>query len=220
MKSHPDQCSLFDEPEPEPLPASLSPPDPSQLQQMIELIGGEPRVLDTRLGAWLGFKDPLDARQFIRRSMTELSSLGILAHRELNLGRRGRPAIAFLLNQAQVNHVITYCGLPNLSELRVLVTKVFTAWQSGHLAATDATTTIDLQDAVAAAEEQMPGSTQLGALTERLGRVEQVATEAFTVGHQALKLAQSAAPTKYPGPADEPRAGDPSTWRPIHRKRG
>ena len=165
------QASLFgDESLPEGKPALLPTHDLTELQRMIELVNGEPRILDTRLGAWLGFKDPLDARQGIRRSpmMRELSALGILAQRELNSFRRGRPTIGFLLNQAQANHYITHCGLPDLSDLRVLVTKVFTAYQSGHLAPTDAATEIDLQDAAVAAEGQMPGSATLGAEMARL----------------------------------------------------
>jgi hypothetical protein len=52
--------------------------------------------------------------------------------------------------------------------------------------------------------------------TERIERVEQVATEAWAVGHQALKLAQGR--TTYPaGKSSEPHPGDWKTWRAIKK---
>lgn len=213
-----DQPSLFDEPIIEPVKIDLPLPDLDRLKQMIEPIDGEARVLDTRLGAWLGYTRDRDIRDLVKSHLVELARHGILRSYTANSRRRGRPATVFYLNHAQVNHLIIYCGLPHLSELRVLVTKVFTEWQQGHLVSTNVKTTIELEDGAAAAEEQAPGSVSLGAVMARVDHVEQVATEAFTVSHQALKLAQSR-PMKYPGPAtdDAPRAGDWRTWRPIRR---
>jgi hypothetical protein len=212
-----EQPSLFDDEQAPPIELLLPTHDLAELHRMIELVNGEPRILDTRLGAWLGYDRADNIRRLVNSHLVELGGLGILRSSYANSGRRGRPAIAFLLNRAQVNHLIAYCGLPNLSELRVLVTKVFTEWQAGNLVSTNAVTTIALQDAVAAAEEQMPGSATLGAemarLDERLDKehdynaeqfteIRALAQEAVNLGQHAVKIAQ-ARPMTYPQTPDE-----------------
>jgi hypothetical protein len=202
------QPSLFDN---DTLPETALPMpthDIEQLKKMIVLIDGEGRILDANLGAWLGYRRVEKIRELIRRHWRELVALGSLPQRGVNPGSKGgRPTFAYYLNQAQVNHLIIFCGLPDLSETRVLVTKVFTEWQNKNLASTNAETTIELQDAVEAAERQKPGSTQLGKLAERVERLEadvsdtkRTATEAWSDAKHALKLVQSP-PLKYPKPS-------------------
>jgi hypothetical protein len=209
---HPDQCSLFDEPA-EIIKSELSPPDFDALVQLFEMIDGESRIADDRLGTWASY-ERID--MWIARNSADLLALGKLAQTVQVSGHRGPRRVTTHLNVKQTRCFLTQSRLPHLRPYRTRVMIILDEYEAGTLVSTNAETTIRLQDATAAAEEQMPGSTQLGAVVERLVRVEQVATEAFTVGHQALKLAQ-APPMKYPGAADQPRAGDPTTWRPIKR---
>lgn len=223
------QCSLFDEPT-SAVAIILPTHNLDELRALIELVDGEPRILDIRLAAWLGYDDVRAFRQLIKRHIGEFARFGILSQRVTNSGRRGRPGISYYLNQRQTNHGISYCGLPNLSELRVLVTEVFSAWQEGNLVSTNAETTIRLQDAAETAEQQHPGSVALGAemaklddrmnarfdgVEERLQRVESeihelqlpVLQAAFGRDATCVKRAAAQAPGSH-----EPRAYvDPET---------
>lgn len=62
----------------------------------------EPRVLDTDLAERLGMSCPRDIRKdLIGANRAEFEARGILRETSANLGKRGRPAKVFYLNEQQ-----------------------------------------------------------------------------------------------------------------------
>lgn len=136
----------------------------------IEDVDGEPRVLDTALGAALGYERPRDIRQLIERLDPKLRELGVLRYRAANTpdpAGRGRPTNEYLLSLPQINFLITRCGLPRADEWCVQIAQVFTAWQTGNLKAADLQTAAELQDAAEVAADAAP---ELNDLTEEFLR--------------------------------------------------
>lgn len=134
----------------------------------VEDIDGEARVVDTALGAALGYERPRKIRELIERLMPQLAELGGLPHRGANpheLG--GRPTIEYLLNLKQINYLITRCGLPRADEWCVHIATVFTAWQEGRLRTDRLDDAVDIQDSAEAAAEAAP---QISALTKDMVR--------------------------------------------------
>jgi hypothetical protein len=73
----------------------------------------EPRVVDTALGAALGYERPRAIRQLIERFPSQLRELGVLPQRVANTPDpegRGRPSYESLLNLNQINYLITRCA--------------------------------------------------------------------------------------------------------------
>lgn len=117
----------------------------------IEDIDGEPRVVDTVLGAALGYRRDRDIRQLIERVIP----LDNLRHRAANspdTKGRGRPAQEYLLDQTQIAYLITRCSLPRADKYCELIAHVFTAWQTGTLQATNLETAVALQDTAEAVQ--------------------------------------------------------------------
>ena len=119
---------------------------------------GEPRVVDTVLGAALGYGRPERIRDLIQGRADLFRGAGSLPRRAVNLydPQGGRPGREFLLNREQVNLAILLCGLPNVDHIKAHVAKVFTAWDEGRLKATALETAVALQDSAEAAAASLP----------------------------------------------------------------
>ena len=115
---------------------------------------GEPRVVDTVLGAALGYERADRIRDMVSRKRDLFLGAGNLPTRAANYRNAGagRPGREFLLNREQVNLAILLCGLPNVDGIKAHVAKVFTAWEEGRLKAADLETAVALQDSAEAAE--------------------------------------------------------------------
>jgi hypothetical protein len=81
---------------------------------------GEPRVVDTVLGAALGYGRPERIRDLIQGRADLFRGAGNLPRRAVNSDDpgRGRPSREFLLNREQVNLAILLCGLPNVDGVK------------------------------------------------------------------------------------------------------
>lgn len=169
--------------------------DPKKL--VVEDIDGEPRVVDRLLGEALGYAQAKDIQQLIERQSANLRELGFLPHREEKIGARGRPRKEYWLNLAQINYLITRCGLPRADEWCVQIARVFTAWQTGHLKADSLEVAIELQDGAEAAAAGSPAIANLSdaaldrlmkKYTDPLATKEQLTTwglELTKIFHQA-----------------------------------
>jgi hypothetical protein len=132
---------------------------------------GEPRVVDTVLGAALGYDRPRDLRKLIERHREKLEKIALARHRGAPIkSGKGRieQVTEYLLTREQINYLITRCGLPNADHYCLLIAKVFTAWQEGRLVSTDAKTTIELQDAAEKAATAAPALSALAAMEKRI----------------------------------------------------
>lgn len=97
-------------------------------------IENEGRILDTDLGAALGYEKPSAIRQLIARHMDALLALGGLPHRVENPGAKGgRPSMAYWLNEQQALYITLKSNTPTAQTVTVEVIKVFTAWRHGKL---------------------------------------------------------------------------------------
>lgn len=94
---------------------------------------GEARVVDTVLGAALGYERPRKLHELIARKLRLFGQVGSLPQRGANLytPQGGRPGREYLLNREQVNLAILLCGLPNVDAAKAHIAKVFTAWEEG-----------------------------------------------------------------------------------------
>lgn len=93
----------------------------------------EPRIADLDLAAWLGFKEPRHIRELIARNRAELDAHGIMPCHAAKTGTRGRPAIAYHLNEAQA---LTLCALSRTSKaaaVRRALVKLFSEYQAGRI---------------------------------------------------------------------------------------
>lgn len=134
--------------------------DSSTLRELvIEEIDGEPRVRDVVLGVALGYSRPRKIRDLIERLMGPLLELGSAPHRGamVSIGSGAlREVTEYLLNQAQINYLIMRSDLPNADQWCIHIARVFTAWQSGKLTATDLHTAVELQDSQEGAASAVP----------------------------------------------------------------
>ncbi|WGD31688.1 phage antirepressor KilAC domain-containing protein [Ancylobacter sp. WKF20] len=101
-------------------------------------IDNEPRVLDTDLAEKLGMARPRDIRKdLIAPHRAELETFGVLravsAKSADPLGR-GRPSIAYYLNEEQALLVCLLSRTERAKQVRAEVIRVFTAWRRGELA--------------------------------------------------------------------------------------
>lgn len=119
---------------------------------------GEARVVDTVLGAALGYERPRTLHDLIARKRLLFGEAGVLPSRSVKLytPEGGRPTVEYLLNREQVNLAILLCGLPNVDAVKAHIAKVFTAWEDGRLTARDLHTAVDLQESREAAAVAAP----------------------------------------------------------------
>jgi hypothetical protein len=152
--------------------------DASKLE--LELVDGEPRVVDTVLGKALGYKDPTDIRERIQFLMPHLLKHGTAPSRTA-LYVRGNGAkgetTEYLLNRGQINYLITRCGLPRADDACDHIATVFTAWQEGNLKAVDLDTAVTLQDSAEAAAEAVP---ELSRLSDEMALLQALKRDAAT----------------------------------------
>jgi hypothetical protein len=98
----------------------------------------EPRVLDVRLGAALGFERPRDVRKIIERNKSELSMHGeVCATVAQTSARGGRPSTEYLLNEPQALLLCMFSRTACASEVRRELIRVFMEWRRGALRPVD-----------------------------------------------------------------------------------
>jgi hypothetical protein len=122
---------------------TLTLPDPVEHE-------GELLIRDIDLGRVLGYREPRDFRQLIKRKIGVTEATTALCVTTLftkGNGAQGK-ASQFLLTEEQAVLACIHCGLPNADAIKALVAKIFTKWRQGKLVSTDAETTIEIQDAV------------------------------------------------------------------------
>lgn len=189
---------------------------------------GEPRVVDTVLGAALGYDRPDKIRQVIYRKRALFEGAGSLAHRGTNLydPKGGRPSREFLLNREQVNLAILLCGLPNVDGIKAHVAKVFTAWEEGRLKAADLETAVALQDSAEAAAASAPDVEVIKAEVQAgfEAAIEPVHTDlaarldqALAIMNELRKAVASSAETKRKDPSAETKRIHIQTVAKFHR---
>jgi hypothetical protein len=172
VKHNPDsrQGSLWSEPEPIVLAGVLPEmwqADPVELRKLIEVRKGVAKILASKFAEWSRYTRSKSFRDHVENMKPELEKLfGPLEEVApmVPIGSRAwREVRDYWLTHLQLNHALIFTRLPQLRNLRGLVTTVFTEFQSGGLVSTNVETTIRIQDATVAAEEAAPGVTQIGA---------------------------------------------------------
>lgn len=109
------------------VPAMIEPPQ-------IEVLDEEPRILDTDLAERLGMSRPRDIRSnLISPNIEEFQALGNLRSLNANLGKRGRPALSYYLNEEQALLACVLSRSPNAPAVRRVLIETFVAWRRGHL---------------------------------------------------------------------------------------
>jgi hypothetical protein len=105
--------------------------------KQLEVIDGEPRISDVDLARALGLSDAQMVRDIIKRCESELKGYGALAPRWIqSTGKRSRPAVGYLLNQAQAALIAAKSGAPNAEAVRTALLDVFNQWRRSILAIT------------------------------------------------------------------------------------
>jgi prophage antirepressor-like protein len=103
----------------------------------LQVIDGEPRISYLDLARALGFNDAQMVRDIIKRCDFELKRYGTLAPRwTASTGKRSRPAVAYMLNEAQAIRIAIKSGAPNAEKVRRALLEVFNDWRRGILAIT------------------------------------------------------------------------------------
>jgi len=100
-------------------------------------VGGEPRVLDVRVGERLGMAQPLNIRKAIRDNADELARYGsIHAARELIVhGKGGRRAVTvYHLTEGQALLLVMFSRTERAADVRQEVIEAFMAWRRGATA--------------------------------------------------------------------------------------
>lgn len=95
-------------------------------------IDGEPRVMDTRLAAALGMKQPLNIREKITRNRVELEGFGSIHEtRELITAGKGaqRSVQTYYLNEPQALLLCMWARTPTAAAVRKQLIEVFMAWR-------------------------------------------------------------------------------------------
>jgi hypothetical protein len=124
---------------------------------------GEARVVDTVLGAALGYERAERVRELITRNRRLFEEAGKLPRYSgvSAAPKRGPMGCSYLLNREQVNLAILLCGLPNVDAVKAHIAKVFTAWEDGRLTARELQTAVDLQESREAAAVAAPDITAI-----------------------------------------------------------
>lgn len=104
----------------------------------LTIYNGEPRIKDLRLAEVLDFAQARDIRQLIKRNSNELSHhggiCGAVPQNSPDPLGRGRPAMEYLLNEAQALVISMLARTPKAPEVRKMVIDVFMEWRRGQLA--------------------------------------------------------------------------------------
>lgn len=138
-------------------------------------VAGEPRVVDLRLAEVLGFEKLHNIRQLIERNAAELDDYGELVstvERSADTRGRGRPGVAYWLNEGQALLVCMFSRTERAAAIRRQVIAVFLDWRHDRRpapppAAIDAFT----------------------AMEQRLAAVEMAVRFQSDIGNRALSLA-------------------------------
>lgn len=107
---------------------------------------GEPRVRDLDLAVALGYANPPQIRELIKRRDEQLEEFGIIRTVRINTGERGAPATEFWLTEKQALLLCTYAETQRSDEVRIALVNVFIAYKSGKLAPTDTTVEMAVLD--------------------------------------------------------------------------
>ena len=95
-------------------------------------INGEPRILDERLAAALGFDRPRKIRELIGRHRAALERFGeVCPAVGQTSSRGGRPGRVFWLTKKQALYLCTKSETERATEITILVVEVFDALMSG-----------------------------------------------------------------------------------------
>jgi hypothetical protein len=91
-------------------------------------VNHEPRILDVRLGAALGFKQPRMIRQLIERHKIALERIAsVCCTIQQTSSKGGRPANEFYLTKKQALYIVTKSETENAVDLTIHVIEVFDA---------------------------------------------------------------------------------------------
>lgn len=194
MKHHDDrQPSLFDDlpvanRDAEPKPATVLPPFDPRLLPITEY-DGEPFVLETDLGAQLGYTRADNIKRLIDR-LEKRPSWGSLRYRDamIQIGKGGRRLVRQrLLTEKQLVLTCMACELPNLDEVQSLIAEVFIAWHHGKMRPGDAHTEVKIQEATDQAIDAMPAFFEWSREIQETGRA---AREAKRAAERAARAAE------------------------------
>lgn len=117
---------------------------------------GLPRVLDVALAERLGYERPRDIRQLIKRNLEALEALAGLHELAQTSGAKGgRPATVYYLTHEQAIFLTAKSETRRAASELVFISQVFTEYQQGGLAATDADTQARLDAAEAARQARI-----------------------------------------------------------------
>lgn len=94
-------------------------------------IEGELRILDTDLGARLGFERPEDIRKLINRHAEKLNKISILATVALIHQAAGRPARAYYLNRKQAIYITAKSETDIATDITIEIIEKFDAYERG-----------------------------------------------------------------------------------------
>ena len=102
----------------------------------LNVIAGEPRILDIRIGERLGYERPRVVRELIERNREELETYGALAPRRTAqiIGKgRVQEVDEYFLNEAQTLLVCMFSKTPAAASIRKEVIRVYIAYRRGQL---------------------------------------------------------------------------------------
>lgn len=123
---------------------------------VLHSIENEQRVLDTDLAERLGFERPRKIRELINRKLAELQRYGICPSVGQNTGQRGRPSVAYYLNEEQALLVCMFSDTDNASNVRKQVIDTFMAVRRGQLQPVPRSTAIGRSEVMHFELERMP----------------------------------------------------------------
>jgi hypothetical protein len=106
------------------------------MQLTVQMVEGEPRVVDLEIAERLGFERPRAIRQLIERNRAVLERHGSLPHRVamIEVGKGAQREVAeFWLNEAQALLLCTKSDTAKAADVTEEIIKVFVAWRHGEL---------------------------------------------------------------------------------------
>jgi len=97
-------------------------------------VGGEPRVLDVRVGERLGMAQPRDIRRVIRDNEAEMARYGSIRTQRAQIAGAGRPGVAYHLTEGQALLLVMFSRTERAADVRQEVIEAFMAWRRGATA--------------------------------------------------------------------------------------